>query len=59
MVVRPMRTKNVVGVVVRMPDELTADLDDHEVVAVELANHSRLPVPAKAASFSARLIDVT
>ena len=36
--------EEVICVVVRMPDELTFDLDDHEIVAIELADDTGLPV---------------
>src|SRR5262245_50950551 len=36
--------EKVIRVVVRVPDELAFDLHDHEIVTVELANHTRLPV---------------
>jgi hypothetical protein len=36
--------KEVVRVLVRVPDKLTLDLDDHEVVPVELANGSWVPM---------------
>ena len=34
--------EEVVGVVVSVPNELTLDLDDHEVVTIELADHAWL-----------------
>jgi hypothetical protein len=36
--------KEVIRVVVRMSDKLAFGLDDHEVIAVELSDHPRLPV---------------
>lgn len=39
--------KEVIGVVVRMPNKLTLDLDDHQVVAIELADHAWLPMTIK------------
>lgn len=36
--------KEVIRVVVRMPDELALDLDHHEIVTIELADDARLPV---------------
>jgi hypothetical protein len=36
--------KEVVGVLVLMPDELSLQLDHHQVVPVELTDHARLPV---------------
>ncbi len=39
--------EEVVGVVVRVPNEVTLDLDDHQVVAIELANHAWLPMTFK------------
>ena len=39
--------EEVIGVVVRVPSELTFDLDDHEVVTVELTDHAWLPVTFK------------
>jgi len=36
--------EEIIRVVVRVPDEFTLDLDDHEIVTVELAHDARLPV---------------
>lgn len=36
--------EEIIRVVVRVPDELTLDLDDHEVVTIELAHDAWLPV---------------
>ena len=36
--------KEVVGIVVLVPNEFTLDFHDHEVVAVEAADDTRLPV---------------
>jgi hypothetical protein len=36
--------EEVIRVVVRVPDELTFDLDDHQIVAIELADDTGLPV---------------
>jgi hypothetical protein len=35
--------KEIIGVVVFVPDELALDLDDHEVVTIELTDRARLP----------------
>jgi hypothetical protein len=40
--------EEVVGLVVLVPDELTFDLHDHEVVAVESPDGARLPMPGEA-----------
>jgi hypothetical protein len=36
--------EEIIGVVAPVPDELTESLDDHEIVTVELADGSRLPM---------------
>jgi hypothetical protein len=36
--------EEVIGVVVRVPDERAFDLNDHEIVAIELADDTGLPV---------------
>jgi len=36
--------KEVIRIVVLMPNKLALNLDHHQVVAVELADHTRLPV---------------
>jgi hypothetical protein len=36
--------EEIVCVVVRVPDELTLDLDNHEVVTIELAHDAWLPM---------------
>src|SRR5262249_42755082 len=36
--------EEVVRVVVLVPDELTLDLHDHQIVAIELTHYARLPV---------------
>ena len=39
--------EEIIGVVVRMPNELAFDLDDHEVVTIELTDHAWQPVTFK------------
>ncbi len=36
--------KEIVGIVVLVPNEFPLDLHDHEVVTVEATNNSRLPI---------------
>lgn len=36
--------KEIVGIVVLVPNEFALDLHDHEVVAVEATDNSRLPI---------------
>jgi hypothetical protein len=36
--------KEVVGIVVFVPNEFALDLDNHEVMSVEATDHTRLPV---------------
>lgn len=36
--------EEIIRVVVRVPDELTFDLDDHKIVAIELSDDTRLPI---------------
>jgi len=43
--------KEVVRVVVLVPDELALDLNNHEIVTVELANNSWLPMFGKGGEF--------
>jgi hypothetical protein len=52
----PARTrKEVIGVIVLVPDELTLHLHDPEIVPVELPDRSGCQYSVKVASFSARL----